>query len=147
MDVTKLKRAGPLGPSGEDLGFDRNADETIDVNAAAKLLHCDFEQVEFLARRGEIPATKIGRGWIFLRTQLIDSIAERAKNEAQTRRAGRPHARAAPDDPAPDCIEHSPRPRGRPRKNPLPVAANPYGEMSTTRASEPNLIRADSGTA
>jgi hypothetical protein len=144
MDLPQTVGRVPASPATEESGFDRNADETIDVNAAAKLLHCDFEQVEFLARRGEIPATKIGRGWIFLRTQLINSIAERASNEARLRRASRPQDQLAPDGVAASKLAPCHRPRGRPRKHAPPLPSlNQLREISATRASEPDPIHAD----
>ena len=64
-------------------------DETIGSEDCAKLLHCTPEQVEELARAGEIPGLKLGRGWLFVRADLLAYLAEKAREEAQQRRAKR----------------------------------------------------------
>ena len=63
--------------------------ETIDSTACAALLHCTPEQVEELARAGEIPGLKFGRSWLFVRADLLAYLAEKARLEAQERRAKR----------------------------------------------------------
>lgn len=63
--------------------------ETIDSEACAALLHCTADQVEELARAGELPALKFGRGWLFVRDDLLAYLAERARAEAMERRARR----------------------------------------------------------
>jgi excisionase family DNA binding protein len=63
--------------------------ETINSAQCAELLHCTPEQVEELARTGEIPGLKIGRSWLFVRTDLLDYLAEKARQEAEMRRAKR----------------------------------------------------------
>lgn len=68
---------------------DPNADETIDAEACAVLLHCSVERVEDLAGSGELPAMKFGRGWIFVRADLLAYLAERARDEAAERRSKR----------------------------------------------------------
>lgn len=62
---------------------------TIDSVGCSELLHCTPEQVEELARAGEIPGLKIGRGWIFVRADLLAYLAEKAREEAGQRRAKR----------------------------------------------------------
>lgn len=63
--------------------------ETIDAEQCAALLKCTPEQVEALARDGDIPGLKIGRGWLFIRADLLAYLAERARAEAQERRQRR----------------------------------------------------------
>ena len=63
--------------------------ETIDSEECGQLLRCTPEQVEDLARAGEIPGVKIGRGWLFVRADLIAYLAERGRQEAMERRAKR----------------------------------------------------------
>jgi excisionase family DNA binding protein len=87
--------------------------ETIDADECAKLLRCTPEQVEELARAGEIPGLKFGRSWLFIRADLLAYLAEKARREAQQRRASRapdaganvraikPRRRAAPALPQP----------------------------------------------
>lgn len=85
--------------------FDPNADETIDARGAAALLHCDPTTVEDLARRGDLPCTKVGRGWIFVRQDLLAYLAQRGRAEAEERRRKRcepapaPHARPMAESP------------------------------------------------
>jgi len=64
-------------------------DDTINAEQCAQLLHCTPEQVEELARAGEIPGLKIGRGWLFIRADLLAYLAEKARKEAQERRSKR----------------------------------------------------------
>ena len=64
-------------------------EETMNAEECAKLLHCTPEQVEELARAGEIPGLKLGRGWLFVRTDLLSYLADKAREEAQRRRAKR----------------------------------------------------------
>jgi len=119
----------------QDADFDRNSDETIDADAAAKLLHCDNNQVQSLARRGEIPATKIGRGSIFLRSQLLETIAERANSEAELRRAGKPALRVAQLDAPEPVMPPVRRQRGGPRRNVLSLPT--LDELRDVRTAQP----------
>jgi excisionase family DNA binding protein len=66
-----------------------DSDPIIDSEACAALLGCTKEQVEEMARTGEIPALKFGRSWRFVRADLLDYLAEKARAEAQERRARR----------------------------------------------------------
>ena len=63
--------------------------ETIDSEECAALLRCTSEQVEELARAGEIPGLKIGRSWLFVRSDLLAYLAEKARHEADERRTKR----------------------------------------------------------
>lgn len=63
--------------------------ETIDSSECAELLRCTVDQVEELARAGDIPGLKIGRSWLFVRHDLLSYLAEKARAEAQERRAKR----------------------------------------------------------
>jgi excisionase family DNA binding protein len=70
-------------------GVDLNADETIDDEAAAQLLHCSVTQVRQLCQAGELPGIKFGIGWIFVRTDLIAYVAAEARSRAQALRSRR----------------------------------------------------------
>ena len=71
--------------------------ETIDAEECAALLRCSTDKVEELSRAGELPGLKIGRDWLFVRADLLDFLAERARDEAQARRSKRqPNATMAP---------------------------------------------------
>ncbi|WP_390342301.1 helix-turn-helix domain-containing protein [Variovorax boronicumulans] len=63
--------------------------ETIGSEEVAELLRCTPQQVEELARAGEIPGLKFGRPWLFVRADLLAYLAEKARAEAQERRAKR----------------------------------------------------------
>ncbi|NVO07920.1 MAG: helix-turn-helix domain-containing protein [Rhodoferax sp.] len=63
--------------------------DVIDSEQCAELLLCTQAQVEELARIGDLPAVKIGRSWLFIKVDLILYLAERARAEAQERRARR----------------------------------------------------------
>jgi excisionase family DNA binding protein len=61
----------------------------IGSEECAALLCCTKEQIEELARAGDLPGTKIGRAWRFLRADVLTWLSERAHAEAQERRAKR----------------------------------------------------------
>lgn len=66
-----------------------DAPPTIGSDECAELLRCTPEQVEELARTGEIPGLKLGRSWLFVRHDLLAYLAEKARQEAEQRRAKR----------------------------------------------------------
>ncbi len=71
--------------------------ETMDSEECAALLRCSIDQVEELVRNGDIPGVKLGRGWLFVRADLLDYIAELARQQAAERRARlSPPANVAP---------------------------------------------------
>ena len=63
--------------------------ETIDASECAALLRCSPDQVEEMARAGDLPGLKIGRAWLFVRHDLLAFLAEKARDEAQARRSKR----------------------------------------------------------
>lgn len=63
--------------------------DTIDSEECAAMLRCTVDQVEELARGGDIPGLKIGRSWLFMRNDLLAYLAEKAREEAQERRSKR----------------------------------------------------------
>ena len=63
--------------------------ETMGSDECAALLRCTPEQVEELARAGEIPGLKFGRSWLFVRADLLAYLAEKARLEAVERRSKR----------------------------------------------------------
>ena len=63
--------------------------DTIDTTECAALLRCSPDQVEEMARAGDLPGLKIGRAWLFVRADLLAFLAERAREEAQARRSKR----------------------------------------------------------
>ena len=63
--------------------------DTIGSEDCAAMLRCTVDQVEELARSGDIPGLKIGRSWLFVRHDLLVYLAEKAREEAQERRSKR----------------------------------------------------------
>ncbi|KFJ13224.1 DNA binding, excisionase family domain protein [Delftia acidovorans] len=63
--------------------------DTITAEQCAELLGCTEDTVEELSRKGELPGLKFGRGWVFVRADLLAYLAERGRQEAEQRRADR----------------------------------------------------------
>ena len=61
--------------------------ETLDVAGVAEYLHCGEGVVTDLISDGEIPATRLGRGWVIPRSELAAWFINRATAEAAERRA------------------------------------------------------------
>jgi len=49
--------------------------DTLDLTGAASMLFFSPGGLEELARRGEVPAAKIGKRWVFSRALLLDWLA------------------------------------------------------------------------
>ena len=47
---------------------------TLSIAEAAALLHVHPKTLQKLAHRGEIPACKIGRAWVFVERLLVDHL-------------------------------------------------------------------------
>ncbi|CAK0760965.1 Helix-turn-helix domain-containing protein [Gammaproteobacteria bacterium] len=56
---------------------------TLNVTQAAALLCAKPSTVREMARTGDIPAAKFGRGWVFVEEDLIDCIRSRYNNPAR----------------------------------------------------------------
>lgn len=50
-------------------------DEVMTASEVAELLHLPVSTVYYLARRGEIPACRLGRAWRFLRPRIEELLA------------------------------------------------------------------------
>lgn len=50
-------------------------DEVMTASEVAELLHLPVSTVYYLARRGEIPACRLGRAWRFLRPRIEEKLA------------------------------------------------------------------------
>jgi len=50
-------------------------DEVMTALEVAELLHLPVSTVYYLARRGEIPACRLGRAWRFLRPRIEELLA------------------------------------------------------------------------
>lgn len=100
-----------------------NLPPIIDAEQVASLLHCSKGQIEDLAESGRLPATKFGRGWVFVTAQVVHSVLEESTLNAAARRHPStteqvaPHARTiGTRSSRPLTLPPPPRPRGRPRK-------------------------------
>jgi excisionase family DNA binding protein len=98
----------------------------IDAEQAAALLRCSKSQIEVLAERGQLPATKYGRGWIFVTAQLLQNALRRCEaNVGPGNTLGsQPYSEAPGAIPEATVRERGPQPstpitprraRGRPR--------------------------------
>jgi excisionase family DNA binding protein len=63
--------------------------QTLDVSEVANVMHCDEQTVMDLAKSGELMATKIGRGWIFIKLEVFAFIRARMETETNERRESR----------------------------------------------------------
>ena len=63
----------PIGVAGARVGLTR--DEVMTAGEVAELLHLPVSTVYYLARRGEIPACRLGRAWRFLRPRIEEMLA------------------------------------------------------------------------
>jgi excisionase family DNA binding protein len=65
--------------------MDQNA-ITLDINEAASLMKAEADTVMQLARKGDLPGTKIGKSWVFMRTDVIMFLRLRIDKDTQERR-------------------------------------------------------------
>lgn len=63
-----------------------STDETLGVEEAAALLRAETSTVMQFARRGDLPGTRIGKGWVFLREDVIAFLRQQIANDTQDRR-------------------------------------------------------------
>ena len=60
--------------------------ETLDAEATARLLHLHVKRVQLMARTGKLPASRVGRKWLFRRQDIEALVGGRLSPPA----AGRP---------------------------------------------------------
>ena len=60
--------------------------EILTADEAAEMFRISTPYIRGMASTGEIPGTKIGDDWRFIRQDLIDYLRERSKREQQARR-------------------------------------------------------------
>lgn len=60
--------------------------ETLDVAETAALLRAESETIMQLARKGELPGTRIGKSWVFLREDVIAFLKEQISKDTEARR-------------------------------------------------------------
>lgn len=70
------------------------AKETLDLEGVAVLFEAEPDTVVQYARTGELAGTRIGKGWIFLREDVLAFLRERIARETDARRAAHAQAKA-----------------------------------------------------
>ncbi len=70
--VTGMLTATPQMTGARDQGgrVALTRDEVMTASEVAELLHLPVSTVYYLARRGELPASRLGRTWRFLRPRI-----------------------------------------------------------------------------
>jgi excisionase family DNA binding protein len=61
--------------------------DTLDVMGVAELLKASANTVYTMAERGELPGTKIGASWVFIRADMVEWLRQRIEADARERRA------------------------------------------------------------
>lgn len=91
--------------------------EILNTAEVAELLHAEPSTVANLALRGELPATTIGKGYIFLREDVMKYIRDKIALDTAERRAKRnPHVAGI----VAQIAQPERRQRG-PKARPLPI--------------------------
>ena len=57
--------------------------KTLNAKEAASLLHLNVKRVQRLARQGKLPATRVGRKWLFVSDQLERMLASTSPQEVR----------------------------------------------------------------
>jgi excisionase family DNA binding protein len=84
--------------------------EILTADEAAELFRVSTAYIRGLANAGEIPGTKLGDDWRFIRQDMIDYLSERAKREQKARKFNQEQNQQQPQT-------FIPGKRGRPRKH------------------------------
>ena len=63
-----------------------NNDDTLGVTEAAALLRAESETVMQFARRGELPGTRIGKSWVFMRDDVLAFLRRQIAIDTEARR-------------------------------------------------------------
>ena len=66
---------------------------TLDINGAAKLLHCHPETLRIKAASNEVPGVKIGREWVFVDVDLIEYLRSQYGKDKECRSTSRKAAK------------------------------------------------------
>lgn len=69
---------------------------TLDSHEAAEFLKCSVEQVEKLARDGDLPGTKIGKSWVFVGPDLIEWLREQVASNTDATKNPEPKPKHQP---------------------------------------------------
>jgi excisionase family DNA binding protein len=93
--------------------------DILTTEEAAELMRMSIPTIRGLAATGEVPAIQMGE-WRFLKTQLLDYMAARAKDEQRRRQEQHAERKNQPE------VTELPRERGRPRKHSNKVDLSQY---------------------
>lgn len=63
--------------------------EILNIDQVAELLHAEVSTISGYACRGELPATTIGRGYVFFRDDVLKFLRDRIDQDTAERRAKR----------------------------------------------------------
>lgn len=97
-----------------------NAEETLDLQGVATLFKAEPETIAQYARLGELPGTKMGKSWVFLREDVLAFLRKRILEETKERRIRRTDHVTSPQ---PDAVLLIRKPRTRRTTLPeLPLA-------------------------
>jgi excisionase family DNA binding protein len=66
-----------------------NTPETLDVAEVAALLRAEPETIMQFARRGDLPGTRIGKSWVFLREDVLVFLKNQIAKDTEKRRRER----------------------------------------------------------
>ena len=97
-----------------------NDSQTLGVKEAASLLLAEDETVMMYARRGELPGTRIGKSWVFIREDVLAFLRSRIAVDTASRRRDR--------EIPPAILARPAQRRGR-RKNPPDLPSLPSASL------------------
>ena len=121
-------------------------DETMNLPTVALFLGARAETVAQLARKGDLPGTQIGRGWIFLREDVLKFLRDRIAQETESRRAARIKEQVNPQhQDSPELVAVA-VPRARTRRRQLPSLPELVGH-AVTKVGKPDRSLEDSHSA
>lgn len=121
-------------------------DETMDLATVASYLGARTETVAQLARKGELPGAQIGKGWIFLREDVLRFLRDRIARETESRRAARIKDQVNPQHEDKADFVAVAGPRARTRRRELPALPELIGH-AVTKAGKPDRFLEDSHSA
>ena len=63
--------------------------ETVDIEEAAHLVKAEIDTIQQLARTGEIPGAKVGKSWVFFRSDVLAYLRKAIDDATELRRRTR----------------------------------------------------------
>lgn len=77
---TEIKRIADEVYNRISLLLSTRDDETLDTDKASKILKLSKYQTRLYARKGIIPSSKVGKGFVFKKVDILKFITENQKN-------------------------------------------------------------------